>query len=65
MLREDNRGLRDDMTLRFTEMNSRFELVEGTLRDLAQQLVMFARGIKVALERQRPLASNFAASGAW
>ena len=29
---------------------ARFEAIEGGLRDLAEQLVMLARGIKVAIE---------------
>jgi predicted nucleic acid-binding Zn-ribbon protein len=39
---------------RLTEMQSRsdarFEVIETTLRDLAQQMVMMSRAVKVALE---------------
>lgn len=34
----------------FERMDQRFEVIETSLRDLAQQLVMLARGIKTALE---------------
>lgn len=37
---------------RFERMDQRFELVETTLRDLAQQMVLLARGIKTALEHR-------------
>ncbi len=56
-VREEVRSLRDDtnarferMDARFVEMNARFEVIETTLRDLAQQMVMLARGIKTALD---------------
>ena len=56
-LHEDNRTLRADMDARFGEViahsNTRFEVIETTLRDLAQQMVMLSRAIKVALD-QRP-----------
>ena len=59
--REDHRGLTaamnagfEAMNARFetmnTTMNARFEILETTLRDLAQQLVMLTRGVKVAIE---------------
>jgi hypothetical protein len=34
----------------FEVMNQRSEVVETTLRDLASQMVLLARGVKVALE---------------
>lgn len=37
---------------RFEKMDQRFEVVETTLRDLAEQMVMLARGIKTALEHR-------------
>jgi hypothetical protein len=63
-IRDDIRGLRGDldktnatmaagfqaMDARFEAANARFEVIETGLRDLAQQLVMLARGVKVAVE---------------
>lgn len=56
-LREDNRALgthldhlATDMKAGFEAANSRFEVIETSLRDLAQQMVMLSRAIKVALE---------------
>jgi chromosome segregation ATPase len=40
----------EKMDQRFEKMDQRFEVIETTLRDLAQQLVLLARGIKTALE---------------
>lgn len=65
-IRDDIRGLREDThamgarldatnaTLHsgFEMMGARFEVVETTLRDLAQQLVMLARGVKVAIDHK-------------
>jgi hypothetical protein len=34
---------------RFAEIHARFEVVESTLRDLAQQLVVLGPGVKVAI----------------
>ena len=55
--REDHRGLvsivstmSDRIETMNTTMNARFEILETTLRDLAQQLVMLTRGVKVAIE---------------
>lgn len=39
-----------EMNVRFSEMNFRFEVIETTLKDLAEQMVMLARGVKGALE---------------
>lgn len=60
-IRDDGRKTRDELTRRLddqsaqfsaqsTHANARFEAIETSLRDMAQQLVMLARGIKVALE---------------
>lgn len=60
-IRDDGRKTRDELSRRLdeqtaqareqnTHVNLRFEAIETSLRDLAQQLVMLARGIKVALE---------------
>jgi chromosome segregation ATPase len=38
------------MDQRFERMDQRFEVLETTLRDLAEQMVMLARGVKTALE---------------
>ena len=42
----------EKMDQRFEKMDQRAEVVETTLRDLAQQMVMLARGIKTALEHR-------------
>jgi hypothetical protein len=39
-------------------MDQRFEIIETTLRDLAQQMVMLARGIKTALEHRSTVESR-------
>jgi hypothetical protein len=56
-MRDELRGTRDDIKLLanamnngFEVMNQRSEVVETTLRDLASQMVLLARGVKVALE---------------
>jgi hypothetical protein len=38
------------MDERFQQQDQRFEAIETALRDMAQQLVMLARGVKTALE---------------
>lgn len=54
-------GLSSQFNQRFEELNSqfnqrfevfsqRFEVLETVLRDLAQQMVMLARGVKVAID---------------
>jgi chromosome segregation ATPase len=40
----------EKMDQRFEMQEQRFEAIETALRDMAQQLVMLARGIKTALE---------------
>ena len=59
-IRTEIRGMRDDQRAlaekqdRFAEqMMQRFEIVETTLRDLAEQLVILGRGVKVAIETRR------------
>lgn len=56
-IRDDNRAMRSDMNARFDQMDRRFEqvdqrlelmdkrfvVVESTLKDLAEQMVMLAR----------------------
>jgi predicted nucleic acid-binding Zn-ribbon protein len=46
------------MDQRFEKMDQRFELIETTLRDLSQQMVLLARGIKVALEHRGAVDSR-------
>ena len=46
------------MDQRFEKMDQRFEIIETTLRDLAQQMVMLARGIKTALEHRSTVESR-------
>jgi septal ring factor EnvC (AmiA/AmiB activator) len=59
-VRSEVHGLREEMNARFEEMNARFEAqnarfeaIETTLRDLAQQMVMLARGIKAAIKSRK------------
>jgi chromosome segregation ATPase len=40
----------EKMDQRFEKVDQRFEIIETTLRDLAHQMVLLARGIKTALE---------------
>jgi chromosome segregation ATPase len=40
----------EKMDQRFEQQDQRFEAIETALRDMAEQLVMLARGIKTALE---------------
>ena len=42
----------EKMDQRFEKMDLRFEVIELTLKDLAGQMVMLARGIKTALEHR-------------
>ena len=49
-LRGDLRAFREETSTRFVESNARFEVIETTLRDLAQQMVMLSRAVKVAIE---------------
>jgi uncharacterized coiled-coil DUF342 family protein len=49
--REEIVGLRADQQSFREETATRFEVLETTLRDLAQQLVVLARGVKVAIEQ--------------
>lgn len=56
-IRDENRGiraeisgLRAEVTTRFDLTDQRFLAVETTLKDLAEQMVMLARGIKTALD---------------
>jgi len=56
-IREDLRGIREDLresrgdVAAFRAVTAdRFEVVENTLRDLAEQMVMFSRAVKIAIE---------------
>jgi len=51
-LREEQRGLREEQRAAREAADVRFEAIETALRDMAQQLVILGRGIKVALERR-------------
>lgn len=42
----------EKMDARFEKYDQRFEVIETTLRDLAQQMVMLARGVKPELEHR-------------
>ena len=43
-IRADINGLRADVNTRFDNMDQRFLAIETTLKDLAEQMVMLARG---------------------
>ena len=49
-IRDEIRTQGDRTDKRFDQMDKRFEVLETTLRDLAEQMVMLARGVKTALE---------------
>jgi hypothetical protein len=51
-IRDEVRRSSDRTEVRFEKMDQRSEVIETMLRDLAQQLVMLARGIKTALEHR-------------
>jgi chromosome segregation ATPase len=58
-IRDDQRGMREDLRASVEaqaelarEFRNRFEVIETTLRDLAQQMVLLARGVKVAIEQR-------------
>jgi len=52
LLREEQREFRD-------QAFARFEVIETTLRDLAEQLVMLARGMKAAIEERAKTEERF------
>jgi methyl-accepting chemotaxis protein len=67
-MREDLRGMREDLRASVEaqaelarEFRNRFEVIETTLRDLAQQMVLLARGVKVAIEQRGQVDSRFEA----
>ena len=51
-IRDEVRSSSQKSEVRFEKMDQRAEVVETTLRDLAPQMVMLARGIKTALEHR-------------
>jgi hypothetical protein len=51
-MREDDRALREDFQQFARHATARFEVIETALRDLTQQLVLLARGLRVTLDRQ-------------
>lgn len=51
-LREEVGGLRVELRSFQEHATARFEAIEITLRDLAEQMVMLGRGIKVAIEHR-------------
>jgi len=58
-IRDDIRGLRDEQRSQRVSFEAfsqqvveRFEVLETTLRDLAQQMVVLARGVKTAIEHR-------------
>lgn len=60
-LREEQRGFREELG-QFREVTlARFEVIETTLRDLAEQLVLLARAVKVAIESRDKAEQRFEA----
>jgi hypothetical protein len=51
--REELRGTREELREMARAHAARFEVIETTLRDLAQQLVILGRGVKTAIEDRR------------
>ena len=51
-IRDEVHGLREEQREFREESFGRFEAIEGALRDLAEQLVMLARGVKVAIDQR-------------
>jgi hypothetical protein len=51
-IREEIHGLREEQREFREESIGRFEAIENTLRDLTEQLVMLARGVKVAIDQR-------------
>jgi len=49
-IRDELRLSREEQKTFREEANTRFEVLETTLRDLAQQLVILSRGVKTAIE---------------
>lgn len=49
-LTHETRNARQMFEKRFDMVDKRFEVIETSLRDVAEQLVMVARGVKVAIE---------------
>ena len=50
--------MREAFEGRFEAADARFEAIETALRDMAQQLVVLGRGIKVALEHRANIDSQ-------
>jgi hypothetical protein len=51
--RGEMRAGREAMERKFEQVDARFEVVESVLRDLSQQVVLMARGVKVAIKNRR------------
>ena len=51
-IREEIHGLREEQREFRDESFTRLETIETTLRDLTEQLVMLARGVKVAINQR-------------
>lgn len=51
-IREEIHGLREEQREFREQSFARFEAIESTLRDLAEQMVMLARGVKVAIDQR-------------
>jgi len=49
-LRESRAQTHDELAAFRREAATRFEVIETTLRDLAEQMVMLGRGVKIAIE---------------
>ena len=49
-MRVEQRGTNERIDALTAETRARFEVIETTLRDLAEPMVMLSRGIRVALD---------------
>ncbi len=50
VMRAENQATRAENEAARRESSQRFEVIESALRDVAEQLVMLSRGVKVAIE---------------
>jgi rRNA-processing protein FCF1 len=60
-LRDEQRDFREEQRQFREQSFARFEAIETTLRDLAEQLIMLARALKVAVEARDQNPQRFEA----
>ena len=58
-LRMEQRLFREEVTERFKASDQRFETIETALRDMAEQLVMHGRALKVLLDARSSSSQRF------